>query len=448
MRKAQKKQIEDFVELLFQVHDEIRDAITKHKNDEAMGLLAQCQDGAVKLGELIEGSEGEGCPTIHFLEEYCELTYQIYSSLDSGEGVNVNNVYKKLRKSLIQMHNSVKNDIIEKKVVVFLPYNATMWDSLESVWMAAHEDPCCDDYVIPIPYYDKNTDGTFREMHYDGDKYPEYVPITNFETYDFEAQHPDVIYIHNPYDEWNLVTSVHPFFYSKNLKKFTDMLVYIPYFVLVEVSPDNDEDIKKMEHFCLVPAVYNADKVIVQSEDMRKVYIKVLTKQSGESSRPIWEKKILGLGSPKLDKIAGTGTENINIPEDWQKIIQKPDGSMKKVIFYNTCITTLLNYNEKMLEKMEQVFNQFKENQDEVALLWRPHPLIKATVESMRPALWQEYDKLVRKYREEGWGIYDDTADLDRAIKISDAYYGDRSSVVQLFKETGKPIMIQSAEIL
>ena len=74
---------------------------------------------------------------------------------------------------------------------------------------------------------------------------------------------------------------------------------------------------------------------------------------------------------------------------------------------------------EKMLEKMEYVFRIFKENKDEVALLWRPHPLIKATVQSMRPALWTEYEKLVKRYLEEGWGIYDDTADVDRAIALN-----------------------------
>ena len=47
-----------------------------------------------------------------------------------------------------------------------------------------------------------------------------------------------------------------------------------------------------------------------------------------------------------------------------------------------------------------------------------------------------------------GWGIYDDTAELDRAVVLSDAYYGDKSSVVQVYQETGKPLMIQNVEVL
>ena len=66
----------------------------------------------------------------------------------------------------------------------------------------------------------------------------------------------------------------------------------------------------------------------------------------------------------------------------------------------------------------------------------------------MRPQLRIEYDRIVRKYQEEGWGIYDDSADLDRAIEISDAYYGDSSSVVQLYQQTGKPVMMQNVEMV
>ena len=51
-------------------------------------------------------------------------------------------------------------------------------------------------------------------------------------------------------------------------------------------------------------------------------------------------------------------------------------------------------------------------------------------------------------YRGRLGGFYDDTADLDRAIEISDAYYGDGSSVVQLYQQTGKPIMMQDVEIV
>ena len=180
---------------------------------------------------------------------------------------------------------------------------------------------------------------------------------------------------------------------------------------------------------------------------MRQIYINVMTETMGEDTKEVWEKKISGLGSPKIDKVLGTKKEDLAIPEEWLKIIKKPDGNWKKIIFYNTSVSALLAYDEKMLCKMEAVFKIFMEHQDTVTLLWRPHPLIKATIGSMRPQLLEHFDRIEQEYKKAGWGIYDDTAELDRAIAISDAYFGDASSVVHLYRETGKPIMIQNVDI-
>ena len=264
------------------------------------------------------------------------------------------------------------------------------------------------------------------------------------------------MFIHNPYDDCNYVTSVHPFFYSSNLKQYTNQLVYIPYFILGEIDPENKEAVEGMKHFCTVPAVINADKVIVQSEAMRRVYVNVMTEETAKNESPArqreirkyWEEKIDGSGSPKVDKVLRTSREGLEIPEEWLRLIRKPDGGWKKIIFYNTSVSALLQHGEKMLEKMRDVFRVFKENQDEVALLWRPHPLIKATIESMRPKLWDEYQKIVEQYKAENWGIYDDTADVDRAIVLCDAYYGDHSSLVRLCQEKGRPVMVQNVEVL
>ena len=454
MRKAQKQEILEFIESLHQAHEEIKAALQQNNLILVQNMLAECQEFAISLGENIEKLEGEGHVTVSCIEEYCETIFHTYKKIADNQ-FQENKIYKGLKKQLLKIENSAKNDITVRKEVVFLPYKASMWDSLESIYLAAKEDPNCDAYCIPIPYYDKNPDGSFRELHYEGAEYPDFVTITSYEEYDFEKRKPDVIYIHNPYDNFNLVTSVHPFFFSKNLKQFTDMLVYVPYFILNEIDPDNQEAIDGMKHFIWTPGVINADKVVVQSEKMKRIYVNEYIKAAKENGfqdhhidRTYLEQKILGLGSPKIDKVLCTKNEDLEIPTEWLRIIEKPDGSWKKIIFYNTTINALLRHNEKMLEKMEYVFRIFKENKDEVALLWRPHPLIKATVQSMRPTLWTEYEKLVKRYLEEGWGIYDDTADVDRAIVLSDAYYGDDSSVVQMYKETGKPIMMQNVEIL
>ena len=455
MRKAQKKDILDMIQTLHEAHEEIKNHIDRSNTVSAQDLLAQCQECAVSIGNAIETMEKEDCITIPYIQDYCDLVYQIYEALQSNTDSNANKIYKNLKKQLLRIENSVKNDIPVRKEVVFFPYKASMWDSLESVYLAAKEDPECDAYCVPIPYYDRNPDRSLGQMHYEGNEYPKNIEVIDWQSYNFEERKPDVIYIHNPYDDWNLVTCVHPRFFSSNLKKYTEKLVYIPYFVLQEIEPDDQRTIDNMKHFIWTPGVINADKVIVQSEKMKQIYVNEYLKAAQENGlqgnhldRKYLEEKFLGLGSPKIDKVLNIKKEDLEIPKEWLKIIQKPDGSWKKIIFYNTSIAALLENNEKMREKMKDVCRIFKENKDEAALLWRPHPLIKSTVSSMRPQLWVEYEKLVKWYKEEGWGIYDDTSDVDRAVVISDGYYGDGSSVVQVYQKTGKPVMIQNADII
>ena len=269
MKKADKKKAEEFAGVMQRAHVMVKKMLEANNRASALELLEQCQNYAISLGQQIESVEGEGFVTVTLLEGYCEQVYQIYEEVLNLPRLNANAVHNRLSKELIKVGNSIRNDIRVRTEAVFLPYKASMWDSLESVWRAADEDPDCDAYVIPIPYYDKNPDGSFRQVHDERDQYPEDVPITNFEEYDFAERRPDMIFIHNPYDDCNYVTSVAPFFYAKNLKQFTDKLVYIPYFVLGEIDPDNEEALKGIEHFCVTPGVLYADKVIVQSEAMR-----------------------------------------------------------------------------------------------------------------------------------------------------------------------------------
>ena len=446
MRRFIKNKLDEMVMTLSEAQEQIIGLLKAKEQKSLSVLLQQSQECAISMGNMIEETEGEGAPSVKKLEEYCEALFQA-SLCTSGEKKDIQKIRKQLRQTLISVENSIKNDIHVTTETVFLPYKAAMWDSLESVWQDLREQEDDTSYVIPIPYYEKNPDGTFGKEHYEKDLYPEDVPVTDYHGYDFEKRHPDRIYIHNPYDNSNFVTSVHPFFYSKNLKKFTDELIYIPYFVLGEVDPENEESLEKLEHLIAMPGVVNADRVIVESEQMKKAYVNVMTKLAGKNTRDYWMEKISGEGSPKYDRVLKTMDEEQDIPDSWKEKIDNKNGTKKKVILYNTGIQALLDSDMKMVEKIKEVLEIFRDNKDKVALLWRPHPLLGSTIRSIRPELWQEYGNIVRTYREEDWGIYDDSPDMNRAIAVSDAYYGDQSSLVALYRKTGKPIMIQNADV-
>ena len=155
MRSAQKQEVLGLIESLHQAHEEIKEALLQKRMAVAQNMIAECQEFAVSLGENIERLEYQEHITVSYVEEYCETLFHIYEELTSNH-FNENKISKVLKKQLIKIENSVKNDIVVRKEAVFLPYKASMWDSLESVWKAANEDENCDAYVIPIPYYDKN----------------------------------------------------------------------------------------------------------------------------------------------------------------------------------------------------------------------------------------------------------------------------------------------------
>lgn len=445
MRKYIKKDLCNIIEQLASVNETLINKGKGVSQEQVQEILTDCQQGAVDVGNKIEEIEGEGTEAVRLLEEYCEKVYLLC----------VNWPDEKLRdkelKNIRVLLNKVKNSILydikdSKKEVVFLPYKASMWDSLESVWKAADEDPECDAYVIPIPYYDKNPDGSFKEMHYEGELYPKYVPITDWQAYDLEKNHPDVIFIHNPYDGGNHVTSVHPFFYSKNIKKFTEKLVYIPYFVLEEAESKNKAFVEKVSHFVLNSGVINSDVTIVQSKAMREIYIDVLLKQFdreklSESAKKTIENKILAIGSPKFDKVHLLDKKDYPLPQEWAELI-----GGKKVVMFNNSIPQVLVHKEAFLDKLESVLAYFKE-QDDYVLWWRPHPLIDASIESMRPQLAERYKQIVNDYCDAQYGIYDNTADLYRAIAWSDRYFGAKSSVIWLYGLTGKPLMTVSTGV-
>lgn len=337
------------------------------------------------------------------------------------------------RELLQYLIGQTEKETAVKKDIVFLPYKASMWDSLESVWKAAYADKeRCNAYVMPIPYCDRKPDGSVAEWHCERDLFPKYVPILDWQKVDLMAWHPDTIIYHYPYDDCNRVTSLDGRYYSRNLRQCADKLVYIPYFVLEE--PCTEESV---EHFVTTQGVLNADKVIVQSEAMRELYINILMKRTNQPDRTYWEERISGAGSPKIEKVLTSKKEDFEMPEKWKRLV---DG--KKVILYNTSLTAMLQNSDKVCDKLRYVFDVFRDR-DDVVLWWRPHPLMKSTFHAMRPQYEDEYLSLEKQYIEEGWGIYDDSSDLHRAICWSDAYYGDRSSVVCLYAKSNKPIMVQ-----
>lgn len=402
-----------------------------------MELLGNCQQIAIDMGTVIERCKGEGHPVVGVLERFCEAVYELSLSKTAVQ-------VQQLLSLTEELAASVKKHILERTEAVFLPSKAAEWKYMQSVWQAAMEDETCDVYVIPIPYFYKEYDGALRDMQYEAGLFPEHLHVVSYDAFDFALHYPETIFIQNPYDEADKALSVHSFFYSTNLRKYTEQLVYIPPFVLAEFTKDSYREYFNLKYYCTVPGVVNADKVIVQSENMKQLYAEKLTEFAGADTKAVWEEKIVGWGSPVEDiRINAVQTVVEQIPEEWKRLREKQDGSHKKVLLYYTGISGFMQYKDKMIDKVRETFAVFAKHRDEILVLWKVQPLLKATLKQAELELYERYCELEQQYDSAALGVQAETEPDDALIAFSDVYYGEASPLARMCGEEKKPVMIQ-----
>lgn len=269
--------------------------------------------------------------------------------------------------------------------LLFLPYKYSMWDSFESIFEAAKEDENCEAYVMPIPYYDKDQEGNLTEMHDESGSYPDDVGIISWQDHQVDEIDPDVIFIHNPYDWNNRLTSIHPKYYTNKLVCKDRVVIYVPYYV----SYTEDKEVM----VTMGGAEFYADYVITQSEQYKKRFEQLMDdykKKDDELNDLIVSydngNKFIVLGNPKYDKIRSLNKYEYPLRDDWKEKLFDESGNRKFTMMLDTTIEILLKKRKVLLDKIGDIID-FVENHNDLSLIWRPHPLIKPTLVNSCPEL-------------------------------------------------------------
>ena len=312
------------VEAFYSAQTELMDAIENREFPRCLSKLATMQEEAITFGNAIEQKKGEGTKSVSAIEEYCEALFELYQRIsEQGGRADFSKVpalevkaLKKERKNILtcleNLRAAVQKDF--KKQVVFLPHSEKHFASLRPLVDALLEEEEVECKIIPIPYYDKCGDGRLKEIHYEGEDFPKGYEIVDYNCYDFSIELPDCIVINSPYDEFNPVWTVDSAFYSREMKKYTKKLVYIPWFVTDEINPKDEEDGKaftNMEYYVTVPGLFHSDFTIVQSEGMKKAYLAKIEEFAGKDVAKKMEKKISGAGSCLLGDKEGQGIKEV-----------------------------------------------------------------------------------------------------------------------------------------
>jgi len=401
-------------------YKQIKEIINTLREAQSTGLYADCQDGVEALLAFLDNIEADCVKTVELLEQYYRLIYS--ASLGEADVSCLDEQIGKINESI---ETESKPFSIE---IAFITHKASMSDSIESVYFAANADPFCDAFWIPIPHILLNMQREPDTVQFEGaDHYDSGVKITSWQEYDMETRHPDAIFIFNPYDKHNGVSVVHPDYFSERLRDFTDLLVYIPYYV--------DIDVGSADGYCLLPGCVNSNKVILSTKKMRDVFTERFKQKYGDRfGNP--EEKFVALGSPKYDKAITAKREDYELPPPWREL-----AGDRKIVSYISSIASSLAVKSRCLDKLDYILNMFRERKD-VLLWWRPHPFLDSAFKALTPDILLRYRQIVADYQREGWGIYDDTSNLHRAIAWGDGVYGDWSSVHLLYQVAGKPAMV------
>ena len=422
--------------------------------DELTQLVGDIQQLAADLGTLTENVMGTGreCTVnlVSSLQALCDALWEDYTEVkkivESGvmedkSVINLQESFRKSKDALNKVSQSVKENILNRKEVLFLPIGIREWNAFEGLYEKAKADPNADVYVIPLPLMKKNfvgevnmTDEEIAESAHMSE-YPEKVICTDFMNYDLSMHAPDVVYIQNPYDEANPCHTVPSYFYASNVRKYAEKVIYVPIAGTAEFSQDDGSDMYNMRHYVTAPGVIAADKVLVQSENIRSLYIDVLSAFAGQATEDVWKKKIV-----VAEEYIETLTEN-PCEED------NNEANRKKKLLVCIGANELLESKERGVSLMDALDTKFEilensaENMD-VSIALYPEDKkqwIKAQ-DVLAKTIFDAVDNAVSK------GFLKvalaEPKDADTVAREYDAYYGSPSPYVPAFSIVGKPVMI------
>ena len=343
----------------------------------------------------------------------------------------------------------------DRKKIVFLPCKAKWWVSMEKYWRKAVSDPMIETHVIPIFYYDTDYNGQIGEMHDERNLFPDYVNAEDCTKYDFEKEHPDVIVMQVPYDDWSTYMTVHEYFYSSSLLNYTEELIYIPCFEADDPIQIGDRAWKALSVLAEQPAVVNADKIILPSLMMKRVYMSRMLELCGKETEKYWDNKLV------LDDYITWG-KDCKLPEEikkqmdvinsdtvdleWNNLVR--GNNDKKVIIYYINIDFLLRGGIKAVEKIRQSFNSFADAADEVSVIVLQQEVVKDNLEEIDSELAKSYYEVLSQV-----GVRWNNCVLDEAgvsLKYMNkwgGFFGNAGIVARKCIEAGIPVMFQNLKI-
>ena len=437
-----KEYLADSVEI---IHEILLNKDSGLSYEDIITYLSELQNNIVSFGTLTESIKGEDCNTVKLLEQYLEVIYKVAKYVQKfDEGISyeesAENKYaecdEEVKDTFASISEAIDSEIVNRRSVLFLPVKAKHFSSMRMAYEMEAATPDTDVYVMPLPYYYKEYDGSFKdEMHIDTEEFIKAnIPVTDYSRFDLSLLCPEKIYINSAYDEYNMAVSVDTRFYARSVKKYTAELIYIPYFKLMEFDRANYPCWYNMQYYCTVPGVVMADKVYVQSENTRKVYIDKLNEWAGdEKYTDIWEQKI--------------DVYNESCEEHSEDELR--DAGSEKTIVWFVSAGSLAEFGDRYIEKAYRNLDVFALSKDKLKVLLISEPFLDEMIKTYSDELYKKWTGFIDEFNRSGIGeVVSQVEEKSvEALLKANAYYGDPSYICKDFILMKKPVMLQNVEV-
>ena len=417
------------------------ETITVDILSECLQITADAQQLIIDIINLIEAVKGEGAIDTQPVENCCELLFNIYNQINDSGVINseipdnevlnkgflvvqsLDNILAELKVTVNQIVNSI-DEITGRREVVFVAMGADKWSGYAALYEKEKATNNTDVYVIPMPVIFKDYDGSPMVEHLDTEDYPKGIALIDYANYQPELHRPDRIYIQSSFDAYNPAYTVPKEYYSLNLRKNTDELIYVPWMneAPFEIT---DRAYSNLEYHVTMPGLVNADKVILTDSTVAERYIQKLVEWSENSAENLWREKI-----SIIDKESKASCE-----------------TTVKQLLYFIGTSQLLAAGEDYFVKMRANLDIFAASSDKIEVTVVENGGLKEAVSKLAPELIRELTQIKDEYVSKGinWLVDDNSNDLkfSHSVDAYTAYYGDAGYLVPEFVLRGKPVMIQ-----
>lgn len=405
------------------------EALQKLDLGEFTQIISDSQQFAADFGTLTECVKGEDSDcaktVVAALQKYCDDLFDEYQTVINGDEKKT---LTDSRASLQLLEGTVRDQILQRKEILFLPTSADDWNALKKYYDAINDENT-DIFIVPMPVMKKTFTGNILmtdeeiESSIKNEDYPTDLIYSDWKTYD-PAQHcPDIIYTENPYDGANPCLTVPPKFYAENLRKYSDRIIFVPIAPTSEFCENDTTDLYNLKHYAASPGVIFADEVHVQSENIKRHYINALCTFAGDGTKEVWEKKIVV-------------AENLDETQ--------PQKSGRKKLLFCIGANELSEHPETFCDSLTKKLDILEEAGADIDVSIMLYPNSRKTWESVDARLsGKVFDLVDKALSERNMQLLSfDHMKPDQTAAGFDAYYGSPSPLVPAFVVKHRPVML------